>query len=97
MTENNESAFEHTLQEMVAKRMQIARDLAGRAEQLQAHRDRLEAAEGEYRASYDLALSNGWSNADLRKIGLPTPAAKPRTRTRRKPKSSNPDQSSDND
>jgi len=91
MTENqNESAFEQTLHQMLNDRMQIARDLADTAGELERQRERLANVEGSYRAAYDLALSNGWTNVDLSKIGLPTPAPKPRVRARRKPKNDTP-------
>lgn len=79
-----DSPIERTLQQMLADRMQVARDLAGAASQLEEQRAQLAEAERSYRAAYDLALNNGWRPIDLRKIGLPTPAPKPRSRTRRK-------------
>ena len=73
--------------DLLDKRIQSVRDLVTTRQAVTDLRAQLDTAERDDAAAYTAALRDGWTTDELKQLGLPEPATKPRTRKPSKPAS----------
>ncbi len=66
--------------DLLDKRIQSVRELVTTRQAVTDLRAQLDTAERDDHAAYQTALRDGWTTDELKTLGLPEPAAKPRTR-----------------
>lgn len=66
--------------DLLDKRIQSVRDLVTTRQAVTDLRAQLDTAERDDAAAYTAALRDGWTADELKTLGLPEPAAKPRPR-----------------
>src|SRR5690348_13327542 len=72
--------IEQRARALLDKRIDSVRTLVRTRQQLTELRGRLAAAERDDTQAYNAVLTDGWSADELRKLGLPAPEKKTRTR-----------------
>ena len=71
--------------ELLDKRIQSVRALVTTRQTVTNLRAQLDTAERDDAAAYTAALRDGWTAEELKQLGLPEPAGKPRPRKPSKP------------
>ncbi|TDE88143.1 hypothetical protein EXU48_23760 [Occultella glacieicola] len=74
------SAIESQIQSLLDKRVEAVRELVRRSQNVTNAEANLTAARSEHRKAWMQAIQRGWTEAELRKVGLSRPTA---ARTRR--------------
>lgn len=88
---NIQDSAEHLVQRQAQEKLAAINDLVEGHKRLESAREELAESEAVYKAAHAAALNSGWTNAELRKVGLRALPATQKRRRRTTPKKSTDD------